>query len=356
MKKTVIELWKMKKTNDPILRVIGAGFSMGIPLFLGLYLGNMQIGTFGCFGAFAFLSYQPLPLKKLIQRIVTVGVAILTAFFFGMLATLIPWTIPIVISLVSLIGFMVCRAFKIPNPGPFFVIMVCSMGTGMKLHFPEILQAVAYAGIGVLSAVVMAAIVGYINQNWLHREVIVITATKHELILDTVENDSRMLLSAIHDAGIIFFAAYIGQSLDLGNPYWITISCAAVLQGRDLKMVFHRNIQRIVGGMVGLFIGALLLNLHLPVWQVVPIIVLLNLFVEFCMVRNYGIANFFTTPLSLLLANLSREQFAMDLVEYRFWGIVLGSLIGLAGAFLITYSLKMYDKELSIIQLMNKKD
>lgn len=326
---------------------------MAIPLLIGYLLGDMRIGTFGSFGAFAFISYQPLPLKKIVMRVAKAGAAILGALYVGMIATLLPWTIPIVISIVSLCGLLTVRILRIPNPGAFFVIMVCIMGTGTTLTFLDMFTAVGYASIGVLSAILVAVFVGFVNQRFFHIPTYEITATRQELFLEAIEKDSILVLSSVHHAAIIFFSAYISQSLGFENAYWITISCAAVLQGRNLETVFNRNMQRIIGGFVGLIIGGFFLELHLQTIQVVSLIILLNILVEYSMVRNYALANFFTNPLALLLSNLSREQFTLDLVQFRFAGLVIGSLIGLAGALLITYCIKIYNKEVQLIKNKN---
>lgn len=137
------------------------------------------------------------------------------------------------------------------------------------------------------------------------------------------------------------------MSLGLGNPYWVTISCAAVLQGRELIVIFHRNIQRIFGGMIGLILGIFLFSLNLNVLSTIIIITILNIFVEYCMVRNYGLANFFTNPLSLLLASLSSGAFVNELVGYRLAGLVLGSITAFIGAAIIALAIKMYKRTLT---------
>lgn len=71
------------------------------------------------------------------------------------------------------------------------------------------------------------------------------------------------------------------------------------------------------------------------------------------MVRNYGLANFFTNPQALLLSNLSKAQFTLDLVQFRLVRLVIGSLIGLLGALVITYAIKLYDKETQLIKNKN---
>ena len=81
----------------------------------------------------------------------------------------------------------------------------------------------------------------------------------------------------------------------------------------------------------------------------------LNFFVEYTMVRNYGLANFFTNPLALLLSNLSSSAFEMDLIGFRFYGLVLGSIVGFAGAALISFAMGMYQKELKLAHKYHKR-
>lgn len=344
------DLLKIKETEDSILRVLGAGATTGIMLLLGYVSGNMQIGTFGALGAFAFLYYLPIPNKQLIKRIFRVGLCMTTGFFLGAISTFVPWVIPITISLISLAGFIVFRVLHAPRPGAFFIIMVSSMATGTSLDFSGIAAATAYVALGVSASIGVAVIVRIAHRKLSGVEVSIENSSFNERWKHALTHDSRLLLSSIHHACIIFFATYIGMALGLGNPYWVTISCAAVLQGSELIAIFQRNVQRIVGGMVGLLVGIVLFSFDLNVISTITIIVILNVFVEYAMVRNYAIANFFTNPLSLLLANLSSGAFVNDLVSYRFFGLVLGSMIAFIGAALISYALRLYDGEMNSVK------
>lgn len=346
----VKDLIHIKQTNDSLTRVIGAGLSVALPMLIGLWSGNMKFGTLGALGAFAFLSYTPLHIPKLAKRILKAGLGIMAGFYLGLLSTLIPWTIPIAISFVSLAGFLVVRCLQIPNPGAFFLIMVSSMGTGMKLEFSQMLPAVGYVGGGVLASILMAVLTGYINQYYLKRPVEDNHKSYKERIKYAIEHDSDLLLTSIHHAGIIFFAAYISQALGFMNPYWVTISTAAVLAGKEIRIVFYRNVQRIVGGLVGLIIGFYLLSLHLDVIPTIILIVIFTFLVEFCMVRNYAVANFFTNPVSLMLSHLSSGLFITDLVQYRLLGLVVGSIIGFIGAALIELGLRIKEKRFTFLK------
>ncbi|MGY0402193.1 FUSC family protein [Carnobacterium jeotgali] len=107
----------------------------------------------------------------------------------------------------------------------------------------------------------------------------------------------------------------------------------------------YRNVQRIVGGAFGLLVGMFLFSLDLNVIQTIIVITILNFFVEYAMVRNYGLANLFTNPLALLLANLSSDAFVSDLVGNRFIGLVVGSIIGFTGAALIAGAITLFKRE-----------
>ena len=348
------EMLHIRQTDDTLTRVIGSGLSTAVPLIIGLMAGNMRIGTFGALGAFAFLSFQPFTPTKLAKRILKAGLAIMAGFLAGSLSTLVPWMIPITISLVSLIGFLVVRILHIPNPGAFFVIMVTSMGAGVKLDIPGMLQAVSFVGIGVAASIFWAVLAVIFNNRVLNRPYRNDIRSYREHLYDAVENDSELLLSSVHHAGILFLATYLAHSLGIGNFYWVAVSCAAVLQGRELKVIFHRHVQRIVGGMVGLGIGIFLFSLQFSTVETVVVLIVLNFFVEYAMVRNYGLANFFTNPLALLLSNLSSSAFEMDLIGFRFYGLVRGSIVGFAGAALISFAMGMYEKELKLAHKYHK--
>ena len=344
-KKIFRELTTIKETKDSLLRVFGAGSTTGIMLLAGYLLNNMQIGTFGALGAFAFLYYQPIPTKALVQRIFRVGICLVLSFLAGAFSTFIPWMIPVTIGLISLISLLIFRILHLPKPGAFFLIMVGSMGTGLALSFSEILWAASYVACGVLAAILMACLVGIAHRALIEEKEEYTPVAFKTKFAYAVKHDPELLLSSIHHAGIIFFAAYLGLALGLGNPYWITISCAAVLQGRELIVIMYRNIQRVVGGIFGLLLGMFLFSLDLNVIQTIVAITILNFFVEYAMVRNYGLANFFTNPLALLLANLSSGAFVSELVGNRFIGLVVGSIIGLIGAALIAGAITLFKGE-----------
>ncbi len=104
--------------------------------------------------------------------------------------------------------------------------------------------------------------------------------------------DPASLLDALHYAAILFLAAYLSQSLHLVNAYWMTFTCAAILQGENLHSVMQRNVQRILGTSLGLLLSAILLMIPFTPLQTIGIISILYAAFEGFINRNYAIASF----------------------------------------------------------------
>ncbi|MFD2306705.1 FUSC family protein [Enterococcus termitis] len=344
------ELLVFNKPQKAPFRLVGAGICMAVPLFIGYFSNNLLIGSFGSLGIFTFLYYQTLPLKNLLIRLSSVGGFLLLGNLLGMLSTHIPWSIPITIALIAFLARIIFRLYGIAKPGAFFIVMVTAMGTGTKIPIERVPIMMSYVLLGVVTSLVVASILYFVEGAVEPK-----TIEKKISLQERLYTDPGALLDALHYAAILFLATYISQSLQLTNAYWMIVSCAAVLQGDNLRAIMHRNVQRIFGTMVGLLIAALLLSISFTTLQSIVLICIFFLTVEFFIKRNYAIANFFTTPMSLLLANLARHQYLISLLNYRLIGIVLGSLLGLLGAYVLTTCLRFYNRAYQLEENLDKE-
>src|SRR3546814_1906575 len=127
----------------------------------------------------------------------------------------------------------------------------------------------------------------------------------------------------------------VAEALRLPRPYWVPVSCLAVLQGATLRAVWNRQLQRVAGTAVGMLVAGVLLSLPLDPWRIALSVMVLAFLVESLAVRHYGLAVVFTTPLTILLADaavLGTGESAVDaLVRERFMDTALGCIVGLAG-------------------------
>jgi uncharacterized membrane protein YccC len=121
----------------------------------------------------------------------------------------------------------------------------------------------------------------------------------------------------------------------LHNPYWVPVSCAAVMQGATFRAVRQRNVHRIIGTIPGMAIAWLILDQDLAAWQLALVITGLSFAIEALVTRNYGLAVMFITPLTLLFADASSALDTEKLITIRLANIVLGSMLGYLGGWVI---------------------
>lgn len=107
----------------------------------------------------------------------------------------------------------------------------------------------------------------------------------------------------------------------------------AVMQGISTQHVIARAIQRVLGTVVGLGLMWCVLQIKLSVLGVCLCILILQIIVEFFVVRNYIIAAVFITMLTIFLAepNISLMSQPKDLIQARLLDTFIGSVIGAAG-------------------------
>jgi uncharacterized membrane protein YccC len=130
----------------------------------------------------------------------------------------------------------------------------------------------------------------------------------------------------------------LAELFQLPRPYWVPVSCLAVIQGSSLRAVCNRHLQRVAGTALGLVVAAGVLMLPLTPWTVAGVLMLLSLVVEWLIVRHYGLATVFITPLTIVLAEaatLGAQLPHAALMQSRFLDTVLGCTVGLVGGVLL---------------------
>lgn len=148
----------------------------------------------------------------------------------------------------------------------------------------------------------------------------------------------------------------VAFALKFENPYWIPISCAAVMQGSSSKHTWTRGIQRIVGTLVGLGVTWLIAYTNpTPLFMVISI-TLLQIIVEFLVVRNYAIAVVFITILTIFLAETGRQlsENTEQIFLARMFDILIGSIIGMIGGWMLFHE-KVHYHTTAQLKKINRK-
>ena len=105
------------------------------------------------------------------------------------------------------------------------------------------------------------------------------------------------------------------------------------MQNMSMRAVWNKQVHRILGTVAGMALAWVLLRLEPGPWEICVLIMLLTFVTEFLVVRHYGLAVIFITPMTILLAEAGAGMNlpAQNIIQARVQDIVLGSVIGMIG-------------------------
>ncbi|MHC5216546.1 FUSC family protein [Enterococcus sp. LJL128] len=336
----------MKDKNN-ILRPLGSGLAMAVPLVIGILTKDLRISSVGTMGAFSYLAFQHRSFAYNMKAISIHGLALLAAFILGAGTAMFPWSAPFIISTLSFAAFITSKVFRIPKPDYFFVIMLYATGFNFQADsFGEIFHHSTYLLYGIGGSLLSGCLISLLEKlpYRIPKDHFQRLSMMDKYYLTMYEHPNT-LLKALHYSMILFIAAYIAYLLRESNGYWILISAAAVLAGEHMNKIKDRTVGRVVGGVVGIMLGFFLVSLGLPLVFKALILVALNILTEFFMPVNYMVANFFTNPQVLLLMTIGTNFTPLGLIPMRLSGAIIGSLLALLLIFVMEYCLQQLQSD-----------
>lgn len=328
LKREYAEYFKPNTSDRPWQLPFAIAMASGLPMMLGAWLGNLAAGTVASIGAMTIVYLPRTRLDLRMATVMAVSCAMIASFALGHTAKLVPELRVPIIALVALLVTMGCRYFRIAPPGPLFFVMAAAIGAyspGTIEQLPEKL------GLFALGSVFAVAVSFIYSLHILRRLDPLPAQIPPSHFLDEVLVDSVII-------GVFTgLSLAVAELLSFDKPYWVPVSCLAVIQGSRLRLIWNRKVQRIVGTLVGLVLTWLLFHFATSPWDFAIAVTLLLFCVETIIVRHYAIAAVFITPLAIALAESTHTGVAdaTPLLIARFADTVLGSLIGVLGGICI---------------------
>ncbi len=325
MLKSLFELRKTERLwHIPLL----ASLCSGLPLLIGLYYHKLDYGILSCMAGLVILY---LPSTSVANRMITLlacSFGFMISFAIGVVFSFNPVVSSVVFGLFALSVHWVVSFFRMKPPGSFFFIMLASIASCMPFDLMSIPTKVGLIGMGGMLACVLAFFYSLyiVRKHPPQKQTIVIRKSKYASMVEAT-------IIGVFMGGSLL----IGHLLKLDNPYWVPISCAAVMQGVSLNHVWQRSFHRILGTLVGLGLARLLLQLHLTPLSICICIFVLQFIIEMLVVRHYGLAVIFITPMTIFLAEAGSALTAdpNQLIFARLLDIALGSIIGAVGGWFV---------------------
>lgn len=151
-----------------------------------------------------------------------------------------------------------------------------------------------------------------------------------------MEMDFIVFASSVRHAIVLMISALIAFNYPFVRPDWIPLSCAAVMFGTTIMTTFNRAVLRCAGTIMGTFIATAILDFNPAGIVIAPINMILTAITELVVVRNYALVAMFLTPNAILLADaVAKDGDPAQFLTGRVTTVAVGSLIGLAGTYII---------------------
>lgn len=282
----------------------------------------------GALGAVAGLSFLYLPMTRLHERIPVImacAFAMVASYALGVASSFAPGIAIVFIACLAAAATLFCKTQSVFPPGPIFMVMAASIAAFSPIHTEGAVLNLGYFVLGCIWACAVA--LAYSMYILRHRAAVPrVSPTREEL--------HAVLIDAVIIALFVGLSLALAGLLDLRKPYWVPVSCLAVMQGMNLRASWSRNVHRIVGTAIGLGFAWLLLPFVEGPWAVALAVMVLTFAIETAVVRHYAFAAIFITPLTIILAERSNPGAASvgALMEARLIDTVIGAMIGLTGA------------------------
>lgn len=301
-----------------------ASLASGLPLLVGAYFGHLEYGLVSSLGGLTFLYLPNTPMAHRMLMLMASAFGMSACYTLGVMGHFVPLLLVPVLSFIAVVVSMVCRFYRIGPPGSMFFIMTAAIGAYAPI---DILQVPLFVGLLTMGCL-LACLIAFFYSIYILRlqpaqpETPLLPATFDYVLFDSV-------VIGVFVGGSLA----LSQALALERAYWVPVSCLAVIQGGSLRAVWNKQIHRIAGTGAGLLLAWGLMSLPLDAWTVSLVMMALAFIIETLVVRHYGLAAIFITPLTILLVEATQlgQGSSNAILQARFLDTILGSLVGLAG-------------------------
>lgn len=304
-----------------------AALCMAVPMLLGLYLGQLKSALLAAIGGLVIFYLPDAPVK---QRMLTL--LICSALFVVSYGIGLSFSFQFVPKILALTMFTLvvqagCLYYNLAPPGSTFFILLVSIAAYTPYNAGSIAPRLEILAAGTSVACTIALLYSFITAQS-HPPVAVVAGAQL--------SKSEIVFEAAIIALFVGLSLLAAQLLKLERPYWVPVSCVAVMRAVDVQQVWRRSFQRVLGTMAGLGLARVLLLAKINTLTICLSVPALQFLAQYFVPRNYALGLVFITPMALLLAEATTANFNPDaLIITRFADIALGSAIGAIGGYLL---------------------
>ncbi|MBD7958772.1 FUSC family protein [Microbacterium sp. Sa4CUA7] len=308
-----------------------AAAAMVTPIVVFTLLGHPEMGYRTAAGAFIVIHASALPAVERARVLPVVGAGLLGAAALGIVCAGSPALALAGLVVVALVAAAGMYGFALGAPGPIFFVLVYGLSGQISANL-DAAGSLTYLGTIVLG-MTFAYLLTLIPLLWPRRRRVSARSLRQLLpgpSLSGVPGTMFLRAAIVTVAGTV-----IGAFVDPQRTYWVVgaaLGVVGVAVGRRLAVA--RGLHRMLGTVAGAGVFLLIAPWGLEGLWLAATLGALQIVVELLVVRNYGLALVFITPLVLLLTGAATGQLGTDFVGERVIDTLVGGALGAASGFL----------------------
>lgn len=320
-------LFAIQSVPRPLSLIVLCSFFMAMPLLVGVLAGHPEIGLTTCVGSLLGLygasftpGYRASALLKMmlpfagayILGLVTQQNLTASAFFLG---------------LVAVIAIYLALYKRMRPPAGFFFIMVCCLS---KTHHVA-MSDIPFIASSFLAGSLMVTIAVYLHD---------LITVKDKPRIETGPSQplwqSAIAVKALVIGITVGGSYYLASVGGIENPYWVSITVAAILQGQRMTDFWQRSLHRAIGTALGMLLATGIFALSPSPVVLIILLFVLAFTIELLVAKNYALACIFITPLTVILAHTAAiESGADSLILARMVDVLIGAGFALVAGVLL---------------------
>jgi hypothetical protein len=340
------QIFQYNPSDRPWHLPVTAGLCVSIPFVLGIWMNDMTAGKLGALGALVILYSQSNALINRMVILMLCGFGFILSFSIGVVFSFAGWWKPLLLGIYAYgVHHVVHRLGLHRPPGSFFFIMSAAIAISMPTYVSDIPLKIGYFTMGVMIACTIGFFYSLLVLKSLRNKKDTPIKNKHKLV-----NHTESLLFGM----MMGISLLLAMLLRVDYPYWVMISCLAIMQGLNTQHVGTRAIQRVLGTVLGLLLCWGLLQMQLSLWSICLAVFVLQTLVEHFIVRNYLWTVMFISALTIFLAEPTAHLTSdpQQLMQVRLLDNLLGIFVGCIGGWLLYHERVHYYTRLQAIKTL----
>ena len=308
-----------------------AAVAIGIPTVGFSLAGRSDLGLLASTGGFLALYLTGRSRRERAAKLPLIAAGLVASAVVGVLASGSLLGSLLAVFAIAVVNATLCLGLSVGPPGALFFVLIGGVAT--HLAGPPAIGGAGIDGGLVVGLLVLGCVISYLvvlspllRPAVRHRD-----AALHEERLPmsfVIDDISRVILLRLVLASAI--AVAVSAPLGLPRAYWVILTVVVILQnGHTVRLSALRGVHRVLGTFVGLALfGLIALFAPEGLWLAF-VLMGLQFVVEMVVIRNYGLALVFITPLALLIS--TQGGHVGEIIADR----VVDTLIGTAIAMLV---------------------